>query len=267
MLANIQLKNVNTAFSKQSSHFDDDDFSNPILQQWRQQVYAHTGSFLKPNSKILELNAGTGIDAVRFAKQGHLVHATDLSDGMIAHLKKKVRELLLSEKITTQQVSFENLHDVNGKFDFVFSNFGGLNCTEDLTKVTCELPRLLNKGACLTWVIMPPTCLWELSWILKGQFRKAFRRLRKKTTAHLEGEFFTTYYFSLGDIKKALGPLFKLMKMEGLGVFAPPPSAPIFVKKYPVITKILNQFDRLTRNYFPFNRWGDHSIVTFQFNP
>ncbi len=261
----VHWENVNAAFSKQSPHFDEDDLSNPILQQWRQQVYAHADLFLKPHSTILELNAGTGIDAVRFAKQGHRVHATDLSDGMIEQLNKKIGELSLSKKITTQQVSFENLKEVTGKFDFVFSDFGGLNCAEDLAGVMRDLPRLLNQGACLTLVIMPRICLWELSWVLKGQFKKAFRRLSGKTMAHLEGEFFVTYYYSLRDIKKIVGPQFKFLKAEGLGVLSPPPAATNFYKRYPALIKFLNRSDQTIRNWFPFNRWGDHIVVTFQY--
>ncbi len=264
-LAETHLENINSAFSKQAVHFDEDDFSNPILQQWRQQVYKHIDQFIKPNSTILELNAGTGIDAVRFSKQGHRVHATDLSDGMISVLNEKIIRLSLHKEITTQQVSFDNLSQVEGRYDYVFSNFGGLNCLEDLTKVTNAVHKLLNEGAIITWVIMPPICLWEWSWILKGQFKKAFRRLDGKTTAHLEGEYFTTYYHSLSQIKKAFGLQFKFIKSEGLGIFSPPPSAVVFIKKYPALTKNLKYLDRVVQNYFPFNQWGDHIMVTFQY--
>jgi ubiquinone/menaquinone biosynthesis C-methylase UbiE len=257
--------NINVAFSKQSSHFDDDDLSNPILQHWRQQIYEHADGFLKPNATILELNAGTGIDAIRFVKKGHYVHATDLSDGMIQTLKKKIENHSLENKISVQQISFDNLNQVDGKYDFVFSNFGGLNCIKSLSKVAHEMPRLLNNGAYLTWVIMPPVCLWEWAWILKGQFRKAFRRLRKETLAHLEGEYFETYYHSLSDVRKALGPKFSLTQVEGLGTFSPPPSAATFTKSCPRLTNILNSLDYLLRRQFPFNRSGDHLIITFQF--
>jgi ubiquinone/menaquinone biosynthesis C-methylase UbiE len=262
-LADDYTRIVDQAFSKQSVHFDEDDVSNPILQQWRQQVYAHVDRFIKPGSRILELNAGTGIDAVRFARSGHRVHATDLSSGMITTLNKKVAQLSLHDEISVQQVSFQNLAEVNGKFDFVFSNFGGLNCLEDLTKVTAQLPRLLNKNARVTWVIMPPVCLWEWSWLLKGQFKKAFRRLRKTTPAHLEGEIFTTYYHSLSDNKKAFGKQFTLLKASGLGVISPPPSATRFVTNHPDLTRLLTNLDQTICNMFPFNRCGDHLIVTF----
>src|SRR5690349_9153645 len=124
---------VNAAFSKQSIHFESDDFSNPVLRQWRMRIYSHVSHFIKPDANILELNAGTGLDAAHFASRGHSVHATDISDGMIEKLREKASAQ--PNKITVQQVSFAQLDQVDGKFDYVFSNFGGLNCIKDLREV------------------------------------------------------------------------------------------------------------------------------------
>src|SRR5450432_2015911 len=81
---------VNEAFSKQSLHYDADDLQNSLLQTMRLQVYSHVSIFINKPSRILELNSGTGIDALHFVQQGHSVHATDLSDGMIEQIKKKI---------------------------------------------------------------------------------------------------------------------------------------------------------------------------------
>ena len=263
--AEVEWASVSTAFSKQSAHFDDDDFANPVLRQWREQVYKHVDAFIKPESFILELNSGTGIDALRFASKGHRIHATDLSAGMIGTLKKKISQADLYNRISVQQVSFEKLQDVNGNFDFVFSNFGGLNCSPDLKVVVKELPRLLAPGAYVTLVIMPPVAPWEWSWVLKGKFNDAFRRLKKTASAHLENEYFSAFYYSLSDLTDTFGSQFQLVRTEALGVFSPPPASTQFVKKYPVIAKFLTRLDHAVKDRFPFNRWGDHIIVTFQF--
>jgi SAM-dependent methyltransferase len=255
---------VNAAFSKQSVHFEAGDFSNPVLQEWRKRIYAHVNRFIKPNSRILELNAGTGIDAAYFSSQGHKVHATDLSAGMIAKLKEK--EQAFSKNITVQQVSFDQLNLVDGKFDFVFSNFGGLNCIEDLQDVTKHLPRRLNEGAFVTCVVMPRISPWEWTWILKGKFGDAFRRLQKGgVVAHLEEEYFYTYYHSVGEVESSFGSLFQLLRSEALGVFSPPPAAQKFARRFPRITNFLSRIDHVLSNSFPFNRWGDHVIVTLKF--
>jgi ubiquinone/menaquinone biosynthesis C-methylase UbiE len=258
---------INLAFSKQSSHYDSDDRSNPILQQMRRQVYAHVAKYMSANSRILELNAGTGIDAMNFISQGHSVHATDLSDGMIDRLNEKA---LTTSKLTVQQVSFENLDQISGEtnFDYVFSNFGGLNCIADLKKVTHHLPQLLKPGAFVTWVVMPKICPWELAMILKADLNYAFRRFRSGgTLSHLEGHHFTTYYHSLNDIRLSFAKSFSFISTESLGVLAPQPHQWWLAEKFPRVLSFLNATDRLVRNKFPFNRWGDHIIVTFQYKP
>ncbi|HCW06626.1 MAG TPA: hypothetical protein DGG95_04585 [Cytophagales bacterium] len=257
---------INKAFSKQSIHFDQDDEANPVLQTWRKRVYHHVDQFVKPGSKILELNAGTGIDAIHFAKQGHTVHATDLSDGMVAAINKKIVTQGLSNKISVQQLSFQDIHQIKEKFDVVFSNFGGINCCDDLTKITKHLPLLLNSNALVIWVIMPRVAPWEWLWFFKGKFKMAFRRFSTQgVQAKLEGEVFTTFYYSLREIKNAFADHFEFLRSEALGAFSPPPGSERFISNFPGALKGMNRLDHWLSNVFPFNRWGDHIIVTFRF--
>lgn len=91
---------INKGFSKQSYAYDESDQSNKILQDMRHQVYAHVEKYLIPKSRILELNAGTGIDALFFIWAGHQVHATDLADGMISQIKAKISKHGLANQLT-----------------------------------------------------------------------------------------------------------------------------------------------------------------------
>jgi len=83
--------------------------------------------------------------------------------------------------------------------------------------------------------------------------------------AHVEGEFFRTHYHSLSKIRSALGPAFKLIRSEGLAVASPPPHHNIFPVKNPRLYKLLRRIDATIKDSFPFNRCGDHLIVTFQY--
>jgi hypothetical protein len=244
-----------------------DDSASPIVQEWRKQIYDHVQRFLKPGNNLLELNAGTGIDALYFAKLGYTVHATDQSKGMVEQLMRKI-SLNNVLQLSCQQVSFQHLGKIEkNNFDYVFSNFGGLNCIHDLSRVTLDLPGKIKPGAYVTWVVMPPFCPWELLRLLQGNWGEAFRRFhRGGATAHLEGEYFQTYYHSLSDIRKALGNSFTLVRSEGLGVFSAPPAATRFYKNYSLLYRTLRKIDLAVKDYFPFNRWGDHIIVTFQFS-
>ena len=136
-----QLSNVNKAFSLQSSNYDNYDRENPTLTWMRKQVMKHVLNYLRPNDKILELNSGTGIDAEFFAEKGFTVHCTDLSDGMVEQMKRKFSSGRFSDKITVQQCSYTELNKIGDKkFDFIFSNFGGLNCIPDLLESTKDYP-------------------------------------------------------------------------------------------------------------------------------
>src|SRR5262245_61040095 len=123
-MSSLHYEIINRAFSKQAEHYDEDDIANPILREWRQQLYHHVSRFLKPHGFILELNAGTGIDAVHLVEEGHRVHATDLSDGMVKKINQKIRDRALLGKLSCQQCSFENLNEIKERdFDYIFSNF------------------------------------------------------------------------------------------------------------------------------------------------
>ncbi len=259
---------VRRAFSKQSAGYDEADRSNPILTRWRQRVYRHLDQFLIPGSVILELNAGTGIDALRLAMTGHQVLATDIAPGMVLQLQQKTHKPSAAGRLTALACSYETLEQLpDRKFDHVFSNFGGLNCCQDLGLVIRQFPRLIHPGSRITWVIMPHLCPWEWLRAFRGSW-SAFRRLTSRgVKAHLEGEYFMTYYYSLAELQQQFGPNYTLLKVEGLGAVSPPPASYTFVRRSPRLTKWLNTLDERISGVYPFSHWADHIIVTFEYKP
>ena len=259
---------VNRAFSRQAKYFDESERNNIILADMRTQVRDHVMKFLKRGDYILELNAGTGLDAEYFVEQGFKVHATDLSDGMIQMLKQRIIHQNLSNSITFQQCSYTQLDQLNTSgFNYIFSNFGGLNCIKDLSQVTKFFSGVLKDQGFVTFVLMSKFCPWEFFSVFKGNFSHAFRRFKKNgAIAHLEGEYFKTYYFTPKKVLKSFGKKFKLIKVEGLGVLIPPPVKENVPKQQPKFYKVLKYLDKKLRNHFPFNRWADHFIITLQYS-
>ncbi|MFI5222482.1 MAG: class I SAM-dependent methyltransferase [Bacteroidia bacterium] len=261
-----QSAGVNAAFTKQSRHFDELYESNPITSRMRNRIRGHVMKYLKPGMNMLELNAGTGLDAVFFAQQGIHVHATDISDGMVAEMQRKLVKFHLEEFLTIQQCSFTNLSgNIKNRFDYIFSNFGGLNCIPDLSEATSQFPELLNAGGKVTLVVMPKICPWEILSLLKGNFRQAFRRMKKDGTgSNIEGEHFTTWYFSADEIEKAMGSCFKLKSLIGLASLSPPPYKDQWAKQNPHLYKWLAGMDERAGSFFPFNHCADYLIATFE---
>src|ERR1700722_5659106 len=101
----VNFTSVNKAFSKQAAAFDEEDLSNPILQWMRARVRLQIEKHIRPGDKIMELNAGTGLDAVFLAQKGFQVHATDLSDGMVGAIRSKISHYNLQPSLTVQQLS------------------------------------------------------------------------------------------------------------------------------------------------------------------
>ena len=186
-MASVNEKQAESAFTTQSVIFDELYSANTIVNYKRERVRNHVLKFLKPESHILELNSGTGEDALFFAQQGHYVHATDISTGMQSELKRKALQSGFGKSISTELCSYTTLGQLNnkGSFDHIFSNFAGLNCTNELDKVLSSFNSLLKPGGTVTLVILPKFCLWETLLVFKGKFRTAFRRFFSSRNAML----------------------------------------------------------------------------------
>lgn len=263
------LATIAEAFSRTAGQYDRFAEEHPHLTRMRHKVYAHLRRFVSPGQRILELNAGTGTDAVYLAQQGYHVHATDIAPGMLQRLGDKVARLGLNGRVTTQHCSYTDLTHVHGDpYDAVFSNLGGLNCLPDLAPVIRDLPNVLRPGGYVTWVLMPPICLWELATLFIGQFRLALRRLSPQgTRAHLEGLYFNVYYFSPRQIIAAFGPDFRPLAIEGLSVITPTAESKNLAIRHPRFYHFLAWLDDRLSPLSPWRGWGDFFIVTLRYQP
>ena len=256
------------AFNKQSGIFDAIYSSNIIIQYKRQRVRDHLKQFLKPNSQILELNAGTGEDAVWFAQHDHTVHATDISKGMQEKLIEKVRQNKLEIKVTNELCSFTELQDLKNKgpYDLIFSNFAGLNCTVELDKVLHSFSSLLRPDGIVTLVILPKFCLWESLLFLKGDFKTAFRRFfsSKGVKAHIEGEYFTCWYYNPTYVIKNMKEKYEVLAVEGLCTLVPPSYLENFPTRRPSLFNWLKGKENKWKSKWPWKNIGDYYIISLR---
>src|SRR5512133_1535376 len=264
-----QLQRVAEAFSGKAAPYDSYGEAHQNLARMRRKVYAHVGRWLRPGGRIREVNAGTGIDAAYFAGQGYRVHATDIAPGMLALAREKAAHPALAGRLTVQSCSFTELARVDGApYDYLFSNFGGLNCAADLGAVARQVPRVLKPGGRLTWVIMPPVCPWDLALALRGEFGSAFRRLRRGgTLATVAGVSIRVQYYTPGQAQRALGPDFHRLDLSGLSVLTPTADRQGFARRYPRLFRALAFLDDRLSPLPPFNRWGDFFMLTLEYGP
>jgi ubiquinone/menaquinone biosynthesis C-methylase UbiE len=265
---NINEQYAAKAFSAQSNIFDDIYADNTIVKYKRDRVRAHVLQYINPNASILELNSGTGEDAIFFAGLGHTVHATDIAEGMQQQLQEKAARHRLNNLISTELCSFTQLDHLKnrGPYDHIFSNFAGLNCTDELDKVLLSLPGLLNKDGMATLVVLPKFCLWESLLLLKGEFKTATRRWfsKKGVKAHVEGTYFTCWYYNPSYIIKAVKYSFDVLSVEGLCTIVPPSYIEHFAEKYPRAYRWLKKLEDRYRLSWPWRFIGDYYIISLR---
>jgi ubiquinone/menaquinone biosynthesis C-methylase UbiE len=256
------------AFSRQSASFDGLYAGDTIIQYKRQRVRAHVEQYLAPGSSILELNAGTGDDAVYFASKGHHVHATDIAPGMQERLKAKVEHTGFNHLVSAELCSFTELDMLQqrGPYDLIFSNFAGLNCTDKLDEVLKQLPALLKPGGMITLVILPKFCLWETLLLFKGKFRTATRRFfsRNGASSHVEGVYFKCWYYNPSYITRRLKKSFDLLSIEGLCTFVPPSYMEGFAEKHPRMYNFLVKKESKLSKQWPWKFAGDYYMITLR---
>lgn len=267
-LHHITEQQAAMAFSRQSVIFDELYSNNSIIRYKRERVRRHLLQYLPAHGSILELNSGTGEDATWLANHGYRVHATDISAGMQEQLKHKVSMLGLEQLVTTQQISYTELDRLPGnqQYDSIFSNFAGLNCTDELDKVLHSFDRLLKPGGTVTLVLLPKFCLWETLLLFKGKFRTATRRFfsGKGRQAHLEGIHFKCWYYNPAYVKKHIPSSFNWLSTEGLCSIVPPSYLEGFAEKHPRLYRFLEKKEEQLKSRWPWKHTGDYYIISFR---
>jgi ubiquinone/menaquinone biosynthesis C-methylase UbiE len=258
------------AFSKQSAIFDAIYSGNTIVQYKRERVRDVVRRYVPKGWHMLELNCGTGEDAIFFAQNGYTVHATDISQGMLEKAAEKAQQKGIQDKVSFEQCSYTNLASLaeGRQYDAVFSNFGGLNCTNELDKVLLSFNTVLKPGGIACLVILPKFCLPETLLILKGKFRTATRRFfsSKGRRAHIEGEYFTCWYYNPSYVKRILKTGFSVESVEGLCVFVPPSYIDHFAEKYPRMFRFLRNVELRLKSAWPWRALGDYYIIVLRKN-
>lgn len=256
---------IDKGFSIISHQYEELEKTSGLINWMRNRVRLHLLKQLPKKASILEVNCGTGIDAVFLAKNGYQVYATDIAKGMIDYVKNKITKDNLSDNLSCQLLSFTELEKLKlKKINHIFSNFGGLNCSseQELQTVFNSFNDLLLSKGKITLVIMPKVCLWEFAKIFKGN-KTAFRRLKKEgVLANIEGEKVPTYYHSAKKIKQLLTPNFTDFKIENICFLGPTGNRVNFTKKHPLLFRFLTKFDAISNKVPLLRGFGDYYIIT-----
>lgn len=260
MSASEQIHRVREAFSRQAPHFDRLDLEEPLIQWVRGSVRTETLRWVLPGQRMLELNAGTGLDATFFAGRGIRVTATESAPGMLERARAAVP--------STVQVLELDFHDLKtlprAAFDHVFSNFGGLNCTDRLEQVLQGIDHVLVPGGRCTLVIMPPVSPWELIELFRGHVQLALRRSRRGgALARTEGVEYRCHYYSAAFVRRHLRGYHE-RSLAALSLIVPPPHLGPFAMRHPRFVRLAQRIERFIRKWPVLRGWGDHIVITME---
>lgn len=257
---------VAEAFSAQAPVFDQLYAADPAIVYKRKRVRDHFVQQLKRGAQILELNAGTGEDAIWLVRHGYRVHATDISTGMLDRLAEKVDGVVPKLPLTYEECSFAELETLSqrGPYDAVFSNFAGMNCTNQLDAVLSSCSKMVKSGGVMTLVLLPKFCLWETLMVFRGRFKTAFRRMGGSHPARVEGKWFRCWYYNPSYIVSALKTQFELCDLEGLCTLVPPSYIQNFEGKYPRVYRTLQRWEQKMSRRWPWRSIGDYYIISLR---
>ncbi len=218
---------------------------------------------------VLELNCGTGEDAVHLAKSGHVITATDISEEMLERARKKAAEQGISHKIHLDRLDITQIGSspLNHKFDLVFSNFGGLNCIgqTELEKFKGDIRKLLKPNGTLIMVIMPELCIWESFYFLtKLRLSQVFRRKKPSVMADVSGVAVETWYYSPKKLSKVFKPEFSKVRVKPIGFFAPPSYMETFVKRHPLFFRFIAFMEQRFSRFGWQSQMADHYYIELQ---
>lgn len=254
------------SFDAAADTYDETFVNTNVGKLQRARVWNYLDSVLpdKPLN-ILELNCGTGEDAVWFADKGHNVTATDISDKMLEIAKNKASLSDNSNNIRCVKLDINKLSECtfNKPFDLVFSNFGGLNCLNpnDLAKFASELKNILTPSGRFIAVLMPDFCLMEsIYMILKLRLADVFRR-KKMQIVSLNGSEVNTFYYSPKQFSFYFSTSFKIISKIAIGFTIPPSYLNSFFTEKNSLLKILYNVEEIFGNNFIAASASDHFLI------
>ena len=258
---------MNEPFDLLAESYDADFTNTSIGQLQRGQVWKYIDhlKFENKEPRMLELNFGTGEDALYFSRMGFKVIATDVSEKMV-----RIAAIKAIPRNDVIKVLKCNLLDIGNAFprmgfDLVFSNFGCLNCIapQKMKSLSGDISKLLKPNGRFICVVMPRFCIWETLYFLsKFKFKKSFRRWTKnEVEIKFNQSSFPVWYYSPMSFAGFFMTGFKVVSVKPIGFFIPPSYMKGFFTKHNGMLSFLGKMERKIENISFLAGFSDHFLI------
>lgn len=254
-------------FDDPAAGYDATFTESSIGREMRAIVWRRFDALFRPGMRILELNCGTGEDAVHLASRGVDVTATDSSAAMLALAERKAARSGVSGLLRFKCLAIERLGEFGhaGAFHGVVSNFGGLNCVENVAAAARAIHACLAPNGIAVLCVMGRYVPWEWLWYLAhGDVARAFRRLHRKG---VPWRGITVRYPSPGKLERTFAPWLQLERASAVGLFVPPTYGEAFVRRHPRMLRTLSAFECRAAGFRSAAWLADHYLAEFRKRP
>lgn len=258
------------AFESMASTYDRSFGENPIARALRQRVWDELFMRLPAGARVLDLGCGTGIDLTEMARRGYAAIGVDGSAAMLREAERK-KTPAADGAIETREL---DLNDGAARraflkaepFDAVLSNFGALNCIDDLGSLAGDLAEALPARAPVVVVILGKLCPWDIVYhMLRARPRRAFLRWsRGPVSVALAGRAIRVRYHGPRALCRIFAPWFRCRRVEALGALLPPPYLARRLPSSPTLWESAARIEKPWAGCWPINRLGDHFLVVLE---
>jgi cyclopropane fatty-acyl-phospholipid synthase-like methyltransferase len=226
-------------------------------------VHKYLSSLADQTRSVLEVNCGTGEDAVFLSALFEKIMCTDASEEMIKISRDKLGEI---KNVECKTISMQRLKDqITGGYHLIFSNFGGINClSEAEVKVFSETCAFLGaKDSEIVMVIMGKKCLWERFYFnYKKDKQNAVRRSGNAgVPTRIMDSVFQTYYYSPAHIAQLFSKHFKMIGLKPVGFFIPPSYLNAWAEKHPSLFSVLCKMEKVSAAAPFLSDYADHYLI------
>ena len=269
----MHSNNINISpFDSEALIYDQNFTYSKIGKAQREIVWTHLSNLIKyaKIKSVLEVNCGTGEDALFLNKKEISVLPTDVSEKMVELANEKLKKNGFNCNAKTLDIRSIDSKISENKFDLIFSNFGGLNCIreQELKLFFKDSSHQFKDKKNYFLVFMGKHCLMEkLYFLSKLKFSKINRRSANEIThAKLKYESIETLFYSIQQIKKCLPNDLKIVSSYPIGFFIPPSYLESFFAPRETIFNILKKMEILINKFSFLCNYSDHFIIHISTN-
>jgi 2-polyprenyl-3-methyl-5-hydroxy-6-metoxy-1,4-benzoquinol methylase len=263
-----QLLETQSAFDSVAADYDGPRGNNESIQEMRVEMWRWLEKTFSPDSRLLDLGCGTGLDAVHLAERGYRVTATDWSPLMVQRTQRRAADHRVTERVSAINVGAQELRklDEAGAYEGAYSNLGPLNCVPDLSDVSRACAQLLKPGGALVFTVIGRCCPWEIAHYLRlGRWSRAMVRFARNTVpVGMNKHTIWTQYYTPREFYRPFEPHFRLEHYRGLCVLAPPPYLTGIREKHSKWFARLWNLDRRVASWPLMRAIGDHFLMVMR---